>query len=107
MLFLYRWVSIPCIIFVVSLIEIVILVVQHVIIIILSVLSTFLVVSGPWERRVPGKGGSLGRAGPCEGRFPGKGGSLVGAGPWEWRTASVILRVHTCCQPTSRVSREG
>ena len=29
--------------------------VHQVIIVILSVLSTFLVVSGPWERRVPGK----------------------------------------------------
>ena len=37
-------------------IEIVIVLVQHVIIVILSVLSIFLVVSGPWEGRVPGRG---------------------------------------------------
>ena len=43
----------------VSLIEIVIVLVQHVILVILSVLSTFLVVSGSWEGRVPGRGGSL------------------------------------------------
>ena len=40
-------------------IEIVGVLVHHVIIVILNVLSTFLVVSGPWEGRVPGKGGSL------------------------------------------------
>ena len=56
-------------------IEIVTVLVQHVIIVIIviSVLSTFLVASGPWEGRVPGKGGSLGRAGPWEGRVPEKG----------------------------------
>ena len=42
-------------------IETVIVLVHQVIIAILSVLSTFLVVSGPWEGRVPGKGESLGR----------------------------------------------
>ena len=40
-------------------IEFVIVSIHHVIIVILTVLSTFLVVSGPWEGRVPGKGGSL------------------------------------------------
>ena len=40
-------------------IEIVGVLVHHVIIVILNVLSTYLVVSGPWEGRFPGKGGSL------------------------------------------------